>query len=111
MLKAKDLEKRIDVALALIPLGISNKQKLDKQAPVTLYKRLKAMRNYTFTNKKIKSIVHLFKAKYPVIDDHHDYQLSKVCDNLAQVVTIDGDHETILNNADLVKGINNIVTF
>ncbi|KAJ3652400.1 hypothetical protein Zmor_018369 [Zophobas morio] len=111
LLKAKDLEKRIDVALALIPSETTNKHKLDRQAPVTLYKRLKAMMNYTFRNKKIKSFVHLFKAKFPMVDDQHDYQLSKMCDNLAQVVTIDGDHVTILNNADLVKSINNIVTF
>ncbi|KAJ3652440.1 hypothetical protein Zmor_018404 [Zophobas morio] len=111
LLKAKDLEQRIDVALALIPPETINKEKLEKQAPLTLYKRLQAMMNYTFRNKKIKSLVHLFKAKYPLVDDDHDYQLSKVCENLAQVVTINGDHVTILNNPELVDGVSNIVTW
>ncbi|XP_063924636.1 fatty acid synthase-like [Zophobas morio] len=113
LLKAKDLEQRIDVALDLIPQETTNKQKLDKQdkqIPVALYKRLKAIMNYTFGETKIKSLVPLFKAKYSMVDDDDDYQLSKVSENLAQVVTINGDHVTILNNPDLVKSINNIVT-
>ncbi|XP_063924750.1 fatty acid synthase-like [Zophobas morio] len=113
LLKAKDLEQRIDVALALIPSEVPNKQKLDKQdkqIPVALYKRLKAIMNYTFGEKKIKSLVHLLKAKYSLVDDDDDYQLSKVSENLPQVVTINGDHVTILNNPDLINCINNIVT-
>ena len=66
---------------------------------------------YTFRNKKIKSLVHLFKAKYSVVDDDEDYQLSKICENLEEVITTDGDHVTILNNPDLIKNVNNIVTF
>ncbi|KAJ3652398.1 hypothetical protein Zmor_018367 [Zophobas morio] len=110
LFKAKDLEQRIDVVLAMKPSETTSEQELEKQATITLHKRLKAVINYTFRNKKIKSLVHLFKAKYGVVDDDDDYQLSKVCENLGSVITIDGDHVTILNNPDLINGISNIVT-
>ncbi|XP_063924503.1 fatty acid synthase-like [Zophobas morio] len=109
LLKAKDFEERIDLFLALIPPETSNKQKLEKQAGVALYHRCKAMLNYTFQNEKIKSSVHLFKAKYSMVDEEDDYQLSQISENLAQVTAIDGDHVTILKNPDLVTGVNEIV--
>ncbi|KAJ3652394.1 hypothetical protein Zmor_018363 [Zophobas morio] len=109
LLNSKDLEQGIDLLLALIPSQISDKFKLEKQAAITMYHRLNAIFNYTFKNKKIKSSVHLFKAKFAMVDDRPDYQLSEISENLAQVTTIDGDHVTILNNRDLVETVNEIV--
>ncbi|XP_063925092.1 fatty acid synthase-like [Zophobas morio] len=109
LLKCKDFEERINLFLALIPPETNNKQKLEKRAGVALYHRCKALLNYTFKNKKIKSSVHLFKAKHSMVDEEDDYQLSKISENLAEVITIDGDHVTILKNPDLVKGVNEIV--
>ncbi|KAJ3652416.1 hypothetical protein Zmor_018384 [Zophobas morio] len=109
LLKCKNLEERMDLLLALLPPETSNKQKLKKQAGLALYSRCKALLNYTFKNKKVKSPVHLFKAKYSMVDEGDDYQMSKVSDDLVQVTTIDADHVTILNSPDLVKAISEIV--
>ena len=109
LLKSKDFDERMDLFFSLIPPETRNKQKLEKQAGVAVYNRLKAALNYTFKNKNIKSTVHLFKAKYPMVDEEDDYQLSKVCDNIAQVITIDGDHVSILNNPNLVKAVSKVV--
>ncbi|KAJ3652417.1 hypothetical protein Zmor_018385 [Zophobas morio] len=109
LLKCKDLEERMDLLLASLPSETINKQKLEKQAAVALYMRCKAVLNYTFKNEKIKSSIHLFKAKLSMIDEEDDYQMSKICDNLAEVTTIDGDHATVLNSPDLVKAISEIV--
>ena len=81
LLKSKDFDERMDLFFSLIPPETRNKQKLEKQAGVAVYNRLKAALNYTFKNKNIKSTVHLFKAKYPMVDEEDDYQLSNVCDN------------------------------
>ncbi|KAJ3652436.1 hypothetical protein Zmor_018400 [Zophobas morio] len=93
LLNAKNFEERIDLVLAMIPSETSNKQKLEKQAGVAMYNRCKAVLNYSFKNKKIKSAIHLFKAKYSMVDEEDDYQLSNVGDIVVQVTTIDGDHD------------------
>ncbi|KAJ3652430.1 hypothetical protein Zmor_018395 [Zophobas morio] len=109
LLKCKNLEDRMDLCLSLVPPETSNKQKIEKQAGVALYNRCKAILNYRFKNKKIKSAVHLLKAKSSMVEEGVDYQLSEVSDNLAQVTIIDGDHVTILNSPDLVKAVGDIV--
>ncbi|KAJ3652435.1 hypothetical protein Zmor_018399 [Zophobas morio] len=108
-LKCKNFDERIELSLTLLPPETSDKHKLEKQAGLALYTRCKAILNYSFKNKKIKSAVHLFKAKYPMVDEGGDYQLSNACDNLVQVTAIDGDHVTILNSPDLVKALSEIV--
>ncbi|KAJ3652684.1 hypothetical protein Zmor_018627 [Zophobas morio] len=109
MLKCKNFEERIDLLLSLIPLKIRNEVNLEKQACIALYNRCKAVFDYTFENKKIQSSTHLFKAKYPMVDEADDYQLSEVSDNVAQVTAIDGDHVTILKSPGLVKAVSKIV--
>ncbi|XP_063924717.1 fatty acid synthase-like [Zophobas morio] len=107
LLNSKRLEQGINLLTSLIPSKMSNK--LEKQAAITVYKRCNAMFNYTFKNKKIISSVHLVKARLAVVGDRDDYQLSDISENLAQVITIDGDHVTILNNQDLVQAVNGII--
>jgi surfactin synthase thioesterase subunit len=99
-----------DLALTLIPSEVAIRQKLEKQAMVVLYKRLKAAINYEYSHDKIQSRAYLFKAKYTIVSEEEDYQLSKVCEHSVQVVTVDGDHVTILSQPELVRGISKIVS-
>ena len=108
-MKSNNFEEQIDLFLSLLPPKIRDEVKLEKQAGIALYKRCKAMLDYTFKNKKIQSSVHLFKAKYPMVHETDDYQLSTICDDVVQLTTVDGDHATILNSPDLVKAVSEIV--
>ncbi|KAJ3653406.1 hypothetical protein Zmor_012660 [Zophobas morio] len=109
LMKSNNFEEQIDLFLSLLPPKIRDEVKLEKQAGIALYKRCKAMLDYTFKNKKIQSSVHLFKAKYPMVHETDDYQLSTICDDVVQVTTVDGDHATILNSPDFVKAVSEIV--
>ncbi|XP_063923651.1 fatty acid synthase-like [Zophobas morio] len=109
LMKSNNFEEQIDLFLSLLPPKIRDEVKLEKQAGIALYKRCKAMLDYTFKNKKIQSSVHLFKAKYPMVHETDDYQLSTICDDVVQLTTVDGDHATILNSPDFVKAVSEIV--
>jgi surfactin synthase thioesterase subunit len=108
-LKCSDLEERCDLALTLIPAEVPNREKLEKQAAVALYKRFKAVINYKYSHDKIQSRAYLFKAKYAIVTEEEDYQLSRVCEHSVQVATVDGDHVTMLNQSQLSQDINNII--
>jgi fatty acid synthase len=110
-LKCSDFDEMCDLALTLIPFEVAIREKLEKQAMVVLYKRLKAAINYKYSHNKIQSRAYLFKAKYAIApSEEEDYQLTKVCEHSVQVVTVDGDHVTILSQPELVQGINKIVS-
>jgi fatty acid synthase len=109
-LKCSDFDEMCDLALTLIPSEVAIRQKLEKQAMVVLYKRLKAAINYEYSHDKIQSRAYLFKAKYAIVSEEGDCQLSKVCEHSVQVVIVDGDHVTILSQPELVQGINKIVS-
>ncbi|KAH0813343.1 hypothetical protein GEV33_009449 [Tenebrio molitor] len=108
-LKCSDLDERCDLALTLIPSEVVDRQKLDKQAMVALYKRFKAALNYEFCHDKIRSKAYLFKAKYPIVNEDEDYHLSMVFEHSVQVATVDGDHVTMLNQSELIKDINKLI--
>jgi fatty acid synthase len=108
-LKCSDLDERCDLALTLIPSEVVDRQKLDKQAMVALYKRFKAALNYEFCHDKIRSKAYLFKAKYPIVKEDEDYHLSMVFEHSVQVATVDGDHVTMLNQSELIKDINKLI--
>ncbi|XP_044260170.1 fatty acid synthase-like [Tribolium madens] len=109
LIKCSNFDERINKARALIPEELTDKQKLEKQAAVTLQQRFKSIRCYTFSGKKIKSFVKLYKPEIPLVsgvDD--DYKLAQLCDNQIEIMTVGGDHMTMLQQSELINDLNKI---
>ncbi|EFA05201.1 fatty acid synthase [Tribolium castaneum] len=109
LIKCSNFDERINRAVSLIPEDLAEKHKLEKQAAVTLHQRFKAVRCYTFGGEKIKSFVKLYKAEVPLVggmDD--DYKLAQLCDNKVEVMTVGGDHTTMLEQGELANDLNKI---
>jgi hypothetical protein len=51
-LNCSDFDEMCDLALTLIPSEVAIRQKLEKQALVVLYKRIKAAINYEYSHGK-----------------------------------------------------------
>lgn len=97
----------MDVATTLVPSDIV--KKLDAQGFLVVYERLKALNLYKFTHEKLKSNVHLVKAKTPMLPFNDDYGLLEVCEHLSSITTLEGDHSTVLNQPELQTLVNNII--
>lgn len=104
LLKCQSLNERCDLVLEMLPIQVEIKQKMEKQAALTLYKRFKAVIEYKFEHEKIKTPVHLVKAKFAMVNEEEDYQLSKCCESVG-VSTVNGDHGTILDQPELVTRV------
>src|SRR5699024_4458202 len=102
-------EERFELGTSLVPSEISE-EKPSKEAMFGLYHRFKALLNYKIDNEKIKSSVHLYKAKFPILSEFaEDYLFSELCQQPVQLTVLNGDHTTILNENKLVDNINKLL--
>lgn len=74
-----------------------------------VYHRLKQLMRYKFAHNKLKSDVHLIKAKYPMTEFVDDYDLLEICEQLSSITTLEGDHSSVLNEENLQNFINSII--
>ncbi|XP_044260172.1 fatty acid synthase-like [Tribolium madens] len=107
--KCKNLDEKIVTALSLIPPESALYQKLDKENIRKLYDRCEAIANYSSTEKKLKSSVKLYRAEIPIIDIEPDYKLQNLCEEKVEIVTIQGDHSSILAQPELFQDINQLI--
>ncbi|KAK9746605.1 Phosphopantetheine attachment site [Popillia japonica] len=77
---------------------------------IAVYDRLKAANKYKIRPAILKSDVTLIKAKSAFIAGlAADYGLSSILQNKPEVVTVNGNHSTIIDNADLANEINRVL--
>ncbi|KAJ8982149.1 hypothetical protein NQ317_011295, partial [Molorchus minor] len=78
----------------------------EKQFTTGIYMRLKAVKEYTPSYSKIRSTVRLFKPTEQALKDvPEDYGLSELFENPVEIHTFDGTHVSILENEELINGI------
>lgn len=91
-----------------LPTNIEHSKRYQRLLAISLYKRLLAIKSYKPSFSKIRSLVHLYKAKTAIIQDlEDDHGLSNWCHQKVNVKYFDGDHVSILDNEELAFEINN----
>lgn len=111
LLKCLNFDERIETALTFLPNNLPNLQKIEKQAVLTLYKRFYAIRNYEFIGKKLMSGIKLYKPLHPpvnIANIDEDYKLSDYFENKVEVMTLSGNHVSILEQEDLAKDVSKV---
>lgn len=109
LVKCPSFDERFKLIISLIPKDVVDVQKLDKQAAFAVYKRFKAIRNYNIDQKKIKSFVKLYKADVTLVSGlDEDYRMSEMCGGKVEVMSVKGDHHTMLEQKEIADDINAI---
>ncbi|KAB0790944.1 hypothetical protein PPYR_02744 [Photinus pyralis] len=106
----RTLEERVEYLRDMIPEGIPHSKKYQKQVAIAVCARMKALYNYEANFPKLKSEVTLIKPiDSPFVNYDEDYGLQKLCEEPVRVHTIEGTHETIVQNPELADYINKII--
>lgn len=103
-------QKKVEFARNLIPPDTPNRDQLNEQSAIVIYKRIKTCLNYKFEEPKLKSNIFLFKTTQPMVvgcDD--DYKLSEMFEKPVKVAVIDADHVTILESEQLVQEVQKLL--
>lgn len=101
----------MEVVLENSPKNSPYSKKYIKQIADAFHKRIKAIVRYEPTFPKLKSEVHLYR---PISASLHniaqDYGLSEVTEKPVNVTFFEGNHLTILENAEVAEAITKIAT-
>lgn len=91
------------------PKNIMHSEQHQRNVCNTVYHRLKAMASYEPTTGVLKSKIKLIKPKQPtVIWDAEDFGLSAFTQHPVDIVYVDGNHVTILDNPECAQAINDM---
>lgn len=109
MLKCENYDDKVNLLMDNLPPVSKYTKSYQRIIARSIYKRLIAILNYMPSFSKIRSEVHLYKPTIRImhnIDD--DYGLSKYCYRDLIIQTLDGDHNSILDNDELAVNIDNL---
>ncbi|XP_031358296.1 fatty acid synthase-like [Photinus pyralis] len=104
------LEERVEYLLEVMPEEIPHSKEYQKQVAMAVCTKTKALYNYEAKFPKLKSEVTLIKPnEASVVNYDQDYGLQKLCEKPVRVHTVEGTHETIVQNPELADYINKII--
>lgn len=99
--------ERLNIGIEIIKDQSSQEASYQRLVANSIYKRTKALMNYTPSYRKLKSHVKLLKpTNASVIGLPEDYGLSDYFDKSIEVQTFEGNHVTILENEKVAEAIN-----
>lgn len=93
------------------PEDSPHSEKYQREVCLASVKKITALINYVPSFPKLKSTVKLYKPSRPTYEDPiaDDFELSNYVENPVEISTFEGNHVSILKNAQIAYAINNVL--